>query len=185
MNTRKLCLVFGCDLSRDHRGQVVLGMRTTARLQAARTRVADEDEQIVVAAGYAPNYPDTEPMSRLMHLWLCQRGYRDAVILIAESFDTEGEVRAVAVHCKETGDQLTSVVSWQAQLPRIRKLLERHLGPAVARNLCYVPARGERPGAAATLLEYANYLFVLTVPAAAGARLKGVVKSLLRPRRKV
>ena len=105
------------------------------------------DVTIVVAPGFSPDFPD-EPRSyaAMMADWLREHGCQHVVVLEAESFDTDGEIRAFREFCRDhlRPNDAIGVCGFSWHLPRV-KLIARHIDRNWAHDMLTFPVEFPMP----------------------------------------
>lgn len=181
--SHEFVLVLGFDMERDVWGRLEIGPGTRKRCKRALRYVgqildeADCDQptqvELVVAAGYSPDFPDMEiSLGEIMQKFIARQGPDYPVTTAnARTFDTAGEVEvfcevvqgwARRAYAPGVVPRLTmSIVSSWWHLPRGFLIVVRTLGLKPALKVRYVPA-WDRPTVRRLVLEVLKsvYLFL-------------------------
>lgn len=136
---RNIALVLACDLVSNGKR---LGPKTIARLRAALKYQRATGVALVVAASFAPNFPEQrESMAQMMASWLYARGCRNICMLLAPEFNTRGELQAF-FQLNTSGQR--SIISADYQLRRTKLLVRQMYGRQVAESINYIVVEADK-----------------------------------------
>lgn len=133
-------LVLGRDLRRDGS---CLGPETAVRLECAKVHANQIKTTLVVVSAPCPYYPDQkETMGQMMARCLIRKEYTTK-LLVTDQFSTKGELRAFLDYVLAQPVGQIYVVSAPGHERRVRLLVCRMYGQAVAKRIRFVPVVAE------------------------------------------
>jgi len=154
----------------------MLGGMTRNRIRrAVEYAKADPEAMLCVVTGYSPDFPEMrKPMSLLMKKEIHSLGHDSLLFGPEREFNTRGELRMFMSSVPK--DAKKAVVSARWHLPRIRLLIRREWGNAVAKSITYI-ASDDPLTLRLAILELLKWVYIF-IPEELRGRVLAVFKKL-------